>query len=229
MYNGKKIIALITARGGSKGIPKKNIMKLGGKPLIAWTIEEAKKSQYLDRLILSTEDHNVITIARKYGCEVPFVRPDSLARDTTPSMDVINHALHKIKDQYDYLLLLQPTSPFRKTQHIDGIIRECLNMDGHMMISVAKVKKHPSLMFYMKDGYLSSVMNVKKQLRRQDMPEVYTHNGALYLARIDYLQEQQTYLCDKAIGYVMHSYENIDIDEPEDWQYAEYLIETGMV
>lgn len=121
-----KILAIIPARGGSKGVPRKNIRDLAGKPLIAWTIEEAKKSKYITRLILSSEDEEIIEAAKKYGCEVPFVRPIELAQDNTPGIEPVLHAIEKCPG-YDYVLLLQPTSPLRTVEDIDGCIEFLLN------------------------------------------------------------------------------------------------------
>nr|HPK54819.1 acylneuraminate cytidylyltransferase family protein [Smithellaceae bacterium] len=113
MIQGKTVLAIIPARGGSKGIPRKNITNLAGKPLIAWTIEEAKKSKYIDRLILSSEDNEIIQVAKEWGCEVPFIRPRELAEDDTLGIEPVLHALNTIKKKYDYVVLLQPTSPLR--------------------------------------------------------------------------------------------------------------------
>ena len=127
MLNGKTILAIIPARGGSKGIPRKNIKPLAGKPLIAWTIEEAKKSKYIDRLILSSEDEEIIRIAKKWGCEVPFVRPKEFAEDETSGIEPILHAIETLSEKYDYVCLLQPTSPLRTVNDIDGCIKKCID------------------------------------------------------------------------------------------------------
>ncbi len=113
MIAGKTVLAIIPARGGSKGVPRKNIRLLAGKPLIVWTIDEAKKSKYIDRFILSSEDDEIIKIAREYGCEVPFKRPIELAQDDTPGIEPVIHAINTLEDKYDYVVLLQPTSPLR--------------------------------------------------------------------------------------------------------------------
>ena len=227
MYKNKKILALITARGGSKGIPKKNIKDLGGKPLIYWSIDEAKKSRYIDKLILSSDSAEIIDIAKARGCEVPFVRPAALAEDESTSMEVILHALSLVGD-YDYLLLLQPTSPFRTVEHIDAIITMCLDIEASMMISVKKVKKHPFFMYESDAGYLKPLLGFRTQMRRQDLPAVYEHNGALYFAEIDFLKHVKTYNVPQAKLFEMSDIESIDIDDISDWDYAEYLIAKGM-
>ena len=116
MINGKTVLAIIPARGGSKGVPKKNILSIGGKPLIAWTIQAAKNATFIDRLILSSDCQEIIQTALKYGCEVPFVRPDELATDQAGSAAVVSHALASLKESYDYVVLLQPTSIFRSAE-----------------------------------------------------------------------------------------------------------------
>jgi len=229
MYKGKTILGLITARGNSKGIPGKNIKLLGGKPLISWTIEEAKKSRYIDRLILSSEDHEIINIAEKEGCEIPFVRPFELARDESSSMSVIIHAIEYLKIKYDYLVLLQPTSPFRKVKHIDDMIEECFFSNSRMMVSVSKMKKYPAYIFSFKGKYLESFIKIGKQLRRQDMPVVYEHNGAIYLAKIEYLLSVKSFLVYDAMGYIMEPIPSLDIDDYLDWKYAEFLVEKKLV
>lgn len=225
MYKQKSVLALITARGGSKGIPGKNIKLLGGKPLISWTIEAAKACPHIDRLILSSDDTDIIETAIAAGCEAPFRRPKELAADHTPSMDVIMHALAQLDIRYDYLLLLQPTSPFRTTAHIQQIIEQAIETESEMMVSVKKISNHPAFMFELKEGYLHSFFPQKQQVRRQDMPTAYQHNGALYFAKTEYLEHEQSFLTPKVRPFTMSGIANLDLDEPEDWLYAEYIIE----
>ncbi|NBK99872.1 MAG: acylneuraminate cytidylyltransferase family protein, partial [Erysipelotrichia bacterium] len=220
MYKNKKILALITARGGSKGIPNKNIKLLGGKPLIAWTIDEAKKSAYIDHLILSSDSEEIIRVARSYGCDVPFVRPSELASDTSSSIDAILHALSVIDEDFDYLMLLQPTSPFRKVDDIDKVIEQTINRNLDLMISVARYKKHPSYLYKIENDKLIPYIETNKQLRRQDMPETYEHNGAIYFSTLKHMLENKTYNTPNATPYEMHGLVNLDIDTQEDWDYA---------
>ena len=130
MIGDKSVLALIPARGGSKGVPGKNIRPAGGKPLIAWTIEAAKCSRYIDRLILSTDDPAIVAVAKQFGCDVPFMRPAELATDQADSMVVVRHALQAIGERYDYLVLLQPTSPLRIAADIDAAVERCLQSDA---------------------------------------------------------------------------------------------------
>lgn len=224
MYNGKKILALITARGGSKGIPDKNIKLLGDKPLMAWTIEEAKKSKYIDRLILSSDCSNIQNIAKKFGCEVPFSRPPELATDTSSSIDVVLHALDYIGDNFDYLMLLQPTSPFRTAIDMDKVIEQTIDSNIQLMISVAKVKKHPSYLYKIENSRLVPYIDTNKQLRRQDMPLTYEHNGAIYFSTVSFIKQNKTYNSTEAVPFEMFGKSNLDIDTIEDWDYAECLI-----
>ncbi|MFT5676459.1 MAG: CMP-N,N'-diacetyllegionaminic acid synthase [Paraglaciecola sp.] len=230
MYKQQRILALIPARGGSKGIPRKNIKFLGGKPLIQWTIDAANQSKYIDRLILSSDDAEIIRVAQSFNCETPFVRPAELALDTTSSMDVIVHALNHVEQcdepPYSHLLLLQPTSPFRDAAHIDQIIEQCIDQSAEMMISVNRLKKHPSYMYYLDNGHLTSFQPIKQQLRRQDMPVSYEHNGALYFAKISLLRETLSYNYATAMPFEMSKSASLDLDEPEDWDYAEHLIKN---
>lgn len=227
MYKNKRILALITARGGSKGIPDKNIKLLCGKPLIAWSIEEAKKSKYIDRLILSSDSEKIIKVAKEWGCDVPFVRPEELAFDTSSSIDVILHAIENIDDKFDYLMLLQPTSPFRTVADIDKVVEQSIDSNIELMVSVAKVKKHPSYLYKIENNKLIPYIETNKQLRRQDMPQTYEHNGAIYFSTIDFIKKNKTYNSKDAVGYEMFGSANLDIDTVEDLEYAEYLINKG--
>lgn len=230
MIEGKTILALITARGGSKGIPGKNIVDLGGKPLIAWTIEAAQKSAYIDRLILSSDDTGIIHVAKQFGCEVPFVRPATLALDVTPSMDVILHALNALEASYDYLLLLQPTSPFRTTEHIDQAIKHLFKKKAVSVVSVSRTKKSPDLIFYQEEtGKLIPIIKSDERVtRRQDARPAFEYNGAVYFTNIEYLKQVKSYKTPDTVGVELTDFVDIDIDSPEDLEYARYLAEKKM-
>ena len=224
MIKNKRVLALITARAGSKGIPGKNIKPLDGLPLIAWTIKAAQQSAYIDRLILSTDGDDIARTAQAYGCDVPFMRPAELARDDSTSMDVIEHALSSLAQTYDYLLLLQPTSPFRTGADIDRFVEFAMSTPAKTVVSVSKLKKHPMYMYYIEDERLVPFLdNGKVQLRRQDMPAAYEHNGALYFSEIEHLLNVRSFNTACVTPYVTEGPINIDIDTPEDWDYAEFL------
>jgi len=228
MYQGKTVLALITARGGSKGIPGKNIKYLADKPLINWTIDAAKKSAYIDRLILSSDDDNIMQQALSAGCEVPFKRPAELSMDSSNSMDVIVHALEQLTEEYDYLLLLQPTSPFRTVAQIDAIIEQGIGSETDITVSVTESKKHPAFMYTLDGNKLLPVINTQQQKRRQDMPKVYEHNGALYLASIPHLLRAKKFNGEGVAAFLMDTLSSVDLDEPCDWEFAEYLIMKGI-
>lgn len=228
MINNKRILALITAREGSKGIPGKNIKPLGGLPLICWTINAAKESKYIDKLVLSSDGLEIIRIAHQYGCDAPFIRPKELAKDETSSMEVIEHALASLPEKFDYLLLLQPTSPFRTPNDIDLFIESSISK--RISVSVCKLKKHPMYMYYIENEKLVPFFeNGSLQLRRQDMPPAYEHNGALYLAEIETLSREKSFNTPHTAPYITTGDINIDIDTPDDWNYAELVAKRWSV
>jgi CMP-N-acetylneuraminic acid synthetase len=229
MYQGKTVLALITARGGSKGIPGKNIKCLADKPLINWTIDAARKSAYIDRLILSSDDDSIIEQALSAGCEVPFKRPAQLAMDKSSSMDVIVHALENLTEQYDYLLLLQPTSPFRTVAQIDAIIEQSIGTEADVTVSVTESKKNPAFMYTLDGNKLLPVISAQQQSRRQDMPKVYEHNGALYLSSIPHLLQVRSFNGEEVGAFIMDTMSSLDLDELIDWEFAEYLILKGLI
>jgi N-acylneuraminate cytidylyltransferase len=224
MINGKSVLAIIPARGGSKGVPRKNIRLLAGKPLIAWTIEAAKKSAFIDRLILSSEDAEIIDVARSWGCEAPFVRPEDLASDDTPGIDPVLHALDALPG-YDYVVLLQPTSPLRETADIDGCIGRCVDSDAPACVSVSAPAQHPYWTYRMDGaGHLSPLFD-KVPDRRQDLPDVYALNGAVYVARTMDLRHTRDFLMAGTVAFVMPDSQALDIDTLADLTLAEYLFE----
>lgn len=226
MIDEKKVLAIIPARGGSKGILKKNIRLLAGKPLIAWTIEEAKKSKYIDRLILSSDEDEIISVAKTWGCEVPFVRPIDLALDTTPGMDPVFHAMNMVPG-FDFVVLLQPTSPLRTVDDIDGTIERCLKDKANACVSVAESEQSPYWMYTLTEtNGMNPIMNKEKEfVRRQDLPKVYTINGAVYVANSEWLLDKKSFLTDETLGYIMPQERSLDIDTEIDLKLAELMIE----
>lgn len=226
MIQGKTVLAIIPARGGSKGIPGKNIKPLAGKPLIAWTIEEARKSKYIDRLILSSEDDKIIKVAEEWGCEAPFVRPPELAKDDTPGIEPVLHALNALKEKYDYVVLLQPTSPLRSVDDIDGCIKTCVFSNVPSCVSVTEVNQHPYLMYTVDhEGTLHTLMDQKEIIsRRQDLPAVYILNGAVYIAESTWIQQSRSFLRLDTKAYVMPKERSQDIDDPTDFKIAEFIM-----
>jgi N-acylneuraminate cytidylyltransferase len=223
------LLAVIPARGGSKGIPRKNIKYLAGKPLIAWTIEAAKNSTCIDRIIVSTEDEEIASLARSYDADVPFVRPMELAADDAPGIDPVLHAIQQLPD-YDWVLLLQPTSPLRTARHIDGIWNFCQRQGSTSAASVCEVTEHP-YWTYKKDSRsrLQPFVTDKPDIdRRQNLPPAYVLNGALYLAKTDWLCNQGNFIGAETLGYVMAPECSVDLDSLHDWRWVEFLINSGI-
>lgn len=227
MIYGKTILAIIPARGGSKGIPRKNIKPIAGKPLIAWTIEEAKKSKYIDRLILSSEDEEIIEVAKEYGCEVPFVRPKELAKDDTPGIEPVIHAIKTLPEEYDYVCLLQPTSPLRKVEHIDGCFEKCINNNADSCVSVTEVDKHPFWMYELTDSkYLIPVIEAEFVARRQNLPKVFALNGAIYFAAVNQILDQKVFVTNNTLGFIMDKKSSVDVDDEIDFFISSKLLEV---
>jgi CMP-N,N'-diacetyllegionaminic acid synthase len=222
VIQGKSVLAIIPARGGSKGVPRKNIREVGGRPLIAWSIEEAKKSKYIDRLVLSSEDAEIIRVAKEWGCDVPFVRPAELARDDTPGIDPVLHAMDML-DRYDLVVLLQPTSPLRSVADIDGCIEQCVTNDAPACVSLTEAEQSPFWMFRIGgEGRMQRLLeNKEAYARRQDLPPVFVLNGAVYVAQCDWLRLSKTFMTDEALGYVMPGERSLDIDTEFDVQMLE--------
>jgi CMP-N-acetylneuraminic acid synthetase len=225
-----KILGLIPARGGSKGIPGKNIKLLGGNPLIQYTFETAKNSKLLNKIILSSDDENIIEIAKQINLEVPFKRPDHLAEDSSSSLEVVQHALNyylKQGIQFDAVCLLQATTPLRKPELIDECILKFKDGDFDSLVSVREVPKayNPHWVFEEKQGALIIATGEKEIIsRRQDLPKAYHRDGAIYLTKTEVILNENS-LFGKKIGFIdttASPYANIDI--PEDWKKAEEIL-----
>ncbi|WP_081729211.1 cytidylyltransferase domain-containing protein [Pseudomonas sp. URMO17WK12:I4] len=211
MYQGKKILGLITARGGSKGIPRKNVIDVGGKPLIAWTIEAAKESKLLDRVVLSSDDDEIIQVARLLGCEVPFKRDSWLSGDAASSADVVADCLQRIPG-YDYIVLLQPTSPLRSTEDIDSAIKTCIDKKAPACVSVCESEESPYWMYTLQGGGVMVPVINNGYLRRQELPPVYVLNGALYVADVQWFARARGFMSSGTVAYCMPRCRSIDID-----------------
>ena len=222
-----EIVAIIPARGGSKGIPRKNIKQLFGKPLIVWTIEHAKKSRYIGRITVSTEDKEISEISKKCGAEV-IERPEELAKDETPTIDVIFHVLEVIKAENfepGLVVLLQPTSPLRNAQDIDNAIELFLKNDCESVVSVCEVEHSLYWSFEIENRYLKPIFGGKYlNMRRQDLPKVYTPNGAIYVSTPEILRKYKSFYCSKTIPYIMPPERSVDIDNEIDFMLAELLM-----
>ncbi|OMD62770.1 MULTISPECIES: acylneuraminate cytidylyltransferase family protein [Paenibacillus] len=223
MIKNKKILAIIPARGGSKGLPRKNIRELAGKPLIAWTIEAGRKSKYIDRLIVSTEDSEIIEVAKEYGAEIPFVRPKHLAEDESLGLDPVFHALGELPG-YDIVVLLQPTSPLRLTEDIDACIEQLIVSGGPACVSMTETEILPYWMYTLQDSGLMKPIITKKEIgiRRQDLPPVYILNGAVYVAEIEWLFRAKSFITEETSAFIMPNSRSYDIDTEEDFLLCEW-------
>jgi N-acylneuraminate cytidylyltransferase len=226
MIAGKRALAVIPARGGSKGVPGKNIRPLGGRPLIAWTIAAAKDAPELDRVIISSDDTAVIETARAWGGEVPFVRPADLARDDTQGIAPVLHALDTLPDSYDYVVLLQPTSPLRTSADISAALKICVEDNALACVSVSVPPHAPWWMFRLDAARHLQPLFPQDDLpsRRQEMPEVYALNGAVYVAKVSWLRESGSFLTPATVAYVMPPERALDIDTELDFKLVEAVI-----
>lgn len=230
MYKNKKILALIPARGGSKQIINKNIKLLCGKPLISYTIEAALASDYIDDVVISTDSDLIAEISLKCGGQVPFMRPKELAEDESKTIDVAIHAINalvKMKRTYDYLILLQPTSPLRTKDDMDSAIKIIIDGDISSLVSVREVKENPVLMRTIENNKLKNIMDFNGSLRRQDLPKYYIFNGAIYINNIDMLLKQKKFVDEKTYPYVMDYERSIDIDEILDFKIVELIMKEN--
>lgn len=233
-----EILGVIPARGGSKGIPRKNIKPLLGKPLIAWTIEEAKKSKYLTRIIVSTDDKEIAEVARSYGAEVPFLRPVEISGDLSTDVEFLTHALDFLKEKEGYepeiVLRLPPTSPLRTAEHIDmGIETLLANVKADAARPICEAPKHPYKLWKISedDVWLEPFLprsftgyNEPHNLPRQLFPKVYIHTGAMDVIRTRTIKELKSTSGRKLTYFFMTPENSVNIDHPLDWELAELLL-----
>ena len=229
-HGSESVLGLITARGGSKGVPMKNLAPLAGRPLIAWTIEAALNSSSLDRVVVSTDDVRIADVAREWGAEVPFLRPAELAQDDSPHVDVVLHAIHWLSDregnQPGRVVLLQPTSPLRSAADIDGAVNLALREDADAVVSVVESHVHPYLTHRMTErGILQPFVRCDVAYpRRQDLPPAYFVNGAVFVNRRTSLLATRTFYPNETYGYVMPPERSIQIDTLWDLRLAELVL-----
>ncbi|MBI4118605.1 MAG: acylneuraminate cytidylyltransferase family protein [Parcubacteria group bacterium] len=231
MKKESNIVAIIPARGGSKGIPGKNIIPLGGKPLIAYSIETAKRSKLISRIIVTTDDEKIAAVAREYGAEVPFIRPAELAQDDTLPAPVLKHALEFLRDKEgvtpDIVVWLEPPCPFRTAEEVDRAIVALQNdPEADSLRSVIEPFQNPFKSWTIGEGgYLSPLIDVKGQSLhtgpRQKTQKVYWQNGAIFLVKYDTIMKKGNFFGDKILPYVLESDRFIDIDKKEDLILAE--------
>ncbi len=230
MYHGNTTLAVITARGGSKGIPKKNIKELGGTPLIAWTIEAVKGAHYLTECIVSTDDTAIADVCRHFGARVPFMRPPALATDSATSISVVQHALTWMKEnegkEFDYLMILQPTSPFRTTDDIDASIKMIVDTGADSVMGMKKLVDFSAakLKRIDEDGHILPWLEEEGSISksRNELPPVYKRNCAIYLTKTSLIMTGDMFGGDSR-AYVMPEERSIDINTPCDFALAEVI------
>jgi CMP-N,N'-diacetyllegionaminic acid synthase len=225
VIDGLSVLALITARGGSKGLPGKNIRPVNGRPLLAFTVDAARAAQCVDRVVLSSDDDAIMQAALDCGCEVPFRRPAPLADDEARSIDVVLHALDLLP-AHDLVVLLQPTSPRRVAADIDDACRHLVDQGAPACVSVTLAAQSPYWMFRLTpQQQLAPVIDAPVEAtRRQDLPAIYTLNGAVYAARTQWLRNSRAFLTSETVAHVMPPERSIDIDTLDDFEaFARHL------
>jgi len=230
MINGKKVLGLVIARGGSKGLPGKNLKKLGGVPLVCYSVIAGIASEYIDDVVISTDDKDIADAAKQCGCEVPFMRPAVLASDSARSIDVIRHALEALAGQgrsYEYFVLLQPTTPFRTSEHIDDCLRMLNERGADSVVSVTEAEHHPLWMNTLPDDLCMKdfIRPDAENKNRQELPKHYRINGGVYAVRCDYMLASGKLYSEKSYAYIMDNTSSIDIDNELDFNLAEIVME----
>lgn len=235
MYKNRKILGIIPARGGSKGLPGKNILPLAGIPLIGWTIKAAQASRYFDRVVISTDDPKIAKIAKAHGGDVPFLRPKELAQDNSSSFNVIVHAIEFLRSQgegYDYAALLEPTSPLRKKGDFDAAIKLLIDHADRAdsLVSVGEVHtEHPSIVKKIAGGFVAPyVRGLRVVKRRQDCDRAYFPYGVIYLSKIQTLIGTGTFYQKKTIPYIIERWQNYEVDDQYDFYCIEAILKKRM-
>jgi len=227
------IIAIIPARGGSKGIPRKNLVNINGKPLISYSIKHALDSKLINRIVVSTDDEEIANISKEYGAEIPVLRPSELAEDHVLDLPVYEHVLKYLekKEGYkaDIVVHLRPTTPYREAKWIDEAIKLLIeNKEAHSVRSVSEPLQHPYRTFRIEDGYLSPIMKNEHPepylLRRQDLPKMYFYNCVIDITKPSTIFEQHSMTGSKMLPYIMNQNDVIDIDTKLDLEFAKFFM-----
>ncbi len=230
MYKGKRVLAIVPARGGSKGLPGKNIRPLAGKPLIGWTLESAKKSKYLDEIFVSTDSQKIADVAETFGVKVPELRPEELASDTATSASVVLYTIDYFRKQgkdFDYILLLEPTSPMRKEDDVDNAIAlACEHPDKAGVVSLGEVHmEHPSIVKKITDkSIIEPYVEAQKVTRRQQLDKAYFPYGVVYLVRTDYFEKNQLFYGKDSLPYIIERWQCYEIDDIYDFTAIEAIL-----
>ncbi|HEY5590805.1 MAG TPA: acylneuraminate cytidylyltransferase family protein [Paludibacter sp.] len=231
MYNNKRILAIIPARGGSKGLPEKNIKHLRGRPLIGYTIEQAKTSKYIDEIFVSTDSKMIANTAKEFGIIVPFLRPTELAKDTSSSMDVVEHVLSYFENRntfFDYIVLLEPTSPLRKKDDIDNAIQLAVsNESADGIISLGEVHmEHPMIVKKVNENgnIMSYIDDVKKISQRQQADKAYFPYGVIYMIKTKVFKREKSFYTNNILPYFIERWQNYEVDDIFDFIAIEAIL-----
>jgi CMP-N-acetylneuraminic acid synthetase len=225
-----RVLGLIPAKGLSTRLARKNLLRLGGKPLLAWTIEAAFRSELIDRVVVSTEDEGVAATAISLGADIPFMRPERLAHDPAGVVDVALHALAELRKQgdvYKTLFILLPTCPFRSHQDIREAYELYRRVDGSSLMSVSTYPHTPLAALKLIDGFLEPYFPEHVGKKSQELPAAFRANGAIHILEVDRFENEKSYYRSPVLGYVMPRERSIDIDNQEDLREAELMVERG--
>jgi N-acylneuraminate cytidylyltransferase len=229
VIGGRRVLAVIPARGGSKGLPGKHLMQAGARPLIAWTIAAAHGARHVDRTVLSSDDEAIIAAASVCSCDVPFRRPAELATDEASSIDVVLHAVDALPG-YDVVALLQPTSPLRTAADIDAAFTTFAAARAPASVSVSPVEQSPYWMYRLGDGgTMQPIVEPPPGVtRRQDLPSIYALNGAIYIADIVWLRQTRSFVTPETVAHVMPLERSVDIDTAADFEIFRKAVSDGI-
>jgi CMP-N,N'-diacetyllegionaminic acid synthase len=222
-----EILAIILARGGSKRLPRKNILPLRGKPLIAWTIERARNSQFIHKIVVSTDDKDIAQISKTYGAIVPFIRPAALAGDDSPSVEAVVHALDFLKERgYNpaVVILLQPTSPLRRTSDIDRALELFLHGQCKSVVSVCELNHPLTSCFTIANNYMEPLLDKIKLEEANKSMKIYVPNGAVYITSTQHVRSYNSFFSKETLPYVMPPHRSIDIDSEADFYLVDHLM-----
>jgi CMP-N,N'-diacetyllegionaminic acid synthase len=231
VFNNKTFLAIIPARSGSKGLPGKNVKEICGKPLISWSIKAGLTSKYIDEVVVSTDCPQTKVLAEECGALVPFLRPDNLSSDTATSFDVIKHSIdfynEKLGRTFDYIVLLEPTSPLRQASDIDDSIELLMESDAESIVGICKTEcQNPVFLVHKNEenivsGYLNQDIKV---LRRQDIEDVFFLEGTIYISEVNNYMKNKTFYHQGTIGYEVDKYKSLEIDDIDDFIMVEALM-----
>lgn len=230
MYKGKRFLAIIPARGGSKGLPKKNIKDINGKPLIFWSLAAAKNCDYIDEVYVSTDSQEIADVCEKFGVKVPELRPKYLAQDTSTSADVVIQVLDLFKSRgkdFDYFVLLEPTSPLRKKEDLNNIIELAIdNKNCESVVSMGKVHmEHPMIVKkYINEKILPYIENAERITQRQQVDDAYFPYGVAYLVKTSAFKENRIFYGEKSLPYFIERWQNYEVDDIYDFKCIETIM-----